>query len=199
MADIVKVMSPIFRGAFLEVFEPASYDGGAPKCSITAIFDPARFSPRDKARWDAMMALADETSMRAFKKKIADLPPNFKKPVRDGSEKSDLAGFEAGKPFVRLSSKMRPGIVDLNGNTISDPSEIYAGAYYRASVTAYSYDNKGKGVAFGLNNIQKIMDGDRLDVRSDAGNDFAGEAIDDQWLSTDSSSKPDPLDDEIPF
>lgn len=199
MADNKKLMSPVFRGSFLNVFEAAAFDGGAPKFDITAIFDPAKFSTNDKARWAAMIALADDVSMAAFKKKVKELPANFKRPFRDGAEKADLDGFEAGKPFCRLSSKMKPGIVDLAGVNITDPSEIYPGAYYRATVTAYAYDNKGKGVAFGLNNLQKVADGERLDARTDASQDFAGEAIDDQWING-SQTTVDPLGgDEVPF
>lgn len=202
MADRKKVMTPVFRGSFLNVLEAASFDGGAPKFDITAIFDPAKFTPRDKQRWADMIGLADDASKQAFGKPVKQLPANFKKPFRDGAEKSDLDGFEDGKPFARLSSKMKPGIVDINGNDILDPQEIYPGAYYRATVTAYAYDNKGKGVAFGLNNLQKIADGERLDARTDAGSDFAGDAVDDHWLdgsATQGGSAPDPLDDETPF
>ena len=56
---------------------------------------------------------------------------------------------------------------------ITDPDEVYAGAIVRASVTSFSYDVSGnKGVSFALNNVQKIRDGERLDGRARAQDDF---------------------------
>lgn len=142
-----KVVTPVFRGAFLNLFEASTYGDGGPKYDITGIFDPAKFSPKDKQRFLAMQALADKVSLKAFGKKYMALPANFKKPFRDGEEKADLEGFTAGKPFARMSSKQRPGLIDIYGNDLTDRSEVYPGAFYRATVTCYAYDNKGKGLS----------------------------------------------------
>lgn len=181
---VKKVSTPIFRVSFPSVFEASSYEGGAPKFSVCAVFTPALFTPNDKLLWAAMQALGDEVSMEKFKKKLAQLPANFKKPFRDGEEKADLEGFGAGKTFCNLSSKMRPGIIDRDRTIITNPEDFYPGCYARATITAYAYDNVGKGVAFGLQNLQKIKDGDRLDSRTDAQDDF-GDDVDDAWLEGD--------------
>lgn len=181
---VKKVSTPIFRVSFPSVFEASSYEGGAPKFSVCAVFTPALFTPNDKLLWAAMQALGDEVSVEKFKKKLAQLPANFKKPFRDGEEKADLEGFGAGKVFCNLSSKMRPGIIDRDRTIITNPEDFYPGCYARATITAYAYDNVGKGVAFGLQNLQKIKDGDRLDSRTDAQDDF-GDDVDDAWLEGD--------------
>jgi hypothetical protein len=181
---VKKVSTPIFRVSFPSVFEASSYEGGAPKFSVCAVFTPALFSPNDKLLWEAMKALADEVSVEKFKKKLAQLPANFKKPFRDGEEKADLEGFGAGKVFTNLSSKMRPGLIDRDRTIITNPEDFYPGCYARATITSYAYDNVGKGVAFGLQNLQKIKDGDRLDSRTNAQDDF-GDDIDDAWLEGD--------------
>lgn len=178
---VKKVSTPIFRVSFPSVFEASSYEGGAPKFSVCAVFTPALFTARDKELWAAMNALADEVSMERFKKKLAQLPGNFKKPFRDGAEKEDLEGFGAGKTFCNFSSKMRPGIIGINRELITNADEFYPGCYARATITAYAYDNVGKGVAFGLQNLQKLKDGDRLDSRTDANDDFADD-VDDAWI-----------------
>lgn len=180
--DVKKLVTPVFRLSFPHVFEPQTMrrdDGsmGDPKFGLSAIFEPDKFSPKDKERWKAMMALADATSLAAFKKKIADLPANFKRPIRDGAEKEDL-GYPAGSKFGNFTSKFKPGVVDRDGAPIIDREEIYPGCYCRATVTCYHYTNVGKGVAFGLNNLQKIADGERLDSRTDAAEDFGGEELD---------------------
>jgi hypothetical protein len=182
---VQKVITPVFRMSFPSLFEASSYEGGAPKYSVCAVFDPSKFTEADKKRWDAMAKLADEVSVGKFKKKIAALPANFKKPFRDGEEKADLSGFGEGKIFCNFGSKIKPGIVDRDNTPIVDEGEIYPGCYARATVTCFAYDNIGKGVSFGLQNVQKIKDGERLDNRTDATEDFGDEEIDSTWLEGD--------------
>lgn len=178
---VKKVQTPIFRVSFPAVFEAKSFDGGAPKFSVSAIWDPRRFTPAEQKLWQSMLDLADEVSLERFKKKMADLPGNFKKALRDGAEKADLAGYGEGLMFANLSSKMKPGLIDRDRTIITNPEDFYPGCYARATITAYSYDNKGKGVAFGLQNLQKIADGERLDSRTDAAEDFGDDVDDDRF------------------
>ena len=182
---VKKVVTPVFRVSFPAVFEAKSFEGSAPKFSVAAIWTPKLFTPREKELWDAMLALADEVSIERFKKKMGDLPANFKKAIRDGEEKADLGGYGPGTMFANLSSKMRPGLIDRDRAPITDPDDFYPGCYARATITAYSYDNKGKGVAFGLQNLQKVKDGERLDSRTDATEDFGDEDLDDRWAEDD--------------
>lgn len=179
---VKKVLTPVFRVSFPSVFEASSFEDGPPKFGLTAVFEPSKFSESDKKAWAEMKALADEVSLEKFKRKVDQLPSNFKRPLRDGAEKADLEGFGEGKMFCSITSKMRPGVIDLQRTPILDASDFYPGCYARATITAYAYDNKGKGVAFGLQNIQKIKDGDRLDGRTDAADDFADAGIDDRWV-----------------
>ena len=169
----VKLVTPVFRASFPNLFVPkAMQEGQTPKYSVSAVFEPEKFNDADKKRWAAIEALLDETSMEKFKKKIAQLPANFKRPIRDGAEKADLEGYGEGKVFANLSSKLRPGVVDANGNDM-EADDIYPGCYLRATVSAYAYDqNGGKGVALGLQNIRFVRDGERLDARTDASEDF---------------------------
>ncbi len=190
---MVKCATPVGRISFPSAFAASSYEGSAPKFSIMLVFEPEKFTDNEKKLWAQMVGLGDEASMAKFKKKMSALPANFKKPIRDGEEKDGLAGFGAGKKFITFSSKHRPGIVDRNGNPIEpivdqetgkidlqacNEKLLWAGCYARVTMTAYAYDNVGKGVAFGLQNIQLIATGERLDNKTDAATDFAamGEA-----------------------
>lgn len=209
------LITPIFRVSFPHVYEARAAMGeGDPKYGLTAVFDRKNFSTKDKERWEVMQALANEVTMAKFKKKLKDLPANFKKPVRDGAEKEGLAGFGPGLLFANLTSKFKPGIVDKDGKTkiIDDNEAFYPGCYARATITCYAYENKGKGVAFGLSNLQKVADGARLDSRTDPEDDFEGEEIsaeDQKWLdaedakvskkSTASESEDNEEDDEGGF
>ncbi len=191
---IVKVVTPVFRVSFPSVFTPSSMtneDGsaGKPKYGVTAIWTPTKFSAKDKARWKQLMSELNRISLEAFKKNWKDLPANFKKGVRNGNEKDGMAGYGAGTAFANLTSNLKPQIALLNGGLVGpeqgNQDMIYPGCYMRATVNAYSYDNRGKGVALGLNNLQFIKDGERLDSRTDAADDFDGVEVDDEWLESD--------------
>lgn len=181
MAEVVRYKTPPFRLSFPALFEAQSFDGGAPKYGCSAVWTPAKFTDKDKALWAAIQKAMDEESVKRFKKKIKDLPDNIKKGIRDGSEKADMAGYGEGTKFASLTTKMKPGTVLLDGSDGS-AEDFYPGCWCRATVTVYSYDNKGKGVAVGLMNIQKIKDGERLDSRTDASADFEGDEVDSAWL-----------------
>ena len=57
---------------------------------------------------------------------------------------------------------------------IIDPNEFYSGCYGRVSLTFYPYNAAGsKGIACGLNNLQKTADGEKLGGGSTAAADFA--------------------------
>jgi len=54
-------------------------------------------------------------------------------------------------------------VVDKNLNAILDPDEVYSGCYGRVNVNFYPYDWNGtRGIAAGLNHVQKLADGERL-------------------------------------
>lgn len=57
---------------------------------------------------------------------------------------------------------------------ILDTSELYSGIIGRASVNFYAFNSNGnKGIACGLNNLQKLSDGTPLGGHSRAEDDFA--------------------------
>ena len=76
--------------------------------------------------------------------------------------------------FLNANSNQKPGIVDKDLNEILDPDEVYSGCWGRASLNFYPFDSNGnKGIGAGLNNIQKVKDGERLGpARASAEDDF---------------------------
>ena len=184
MAEVKRYLTPAFRLSFPALFQAESYDGGPPRYGLSAVWTPGKFNEKDKKLWAALRAALDAESKSRFKKAWKDLPANVKRGLRDGAERADMEGYGAGTVFASLTTKMRPGVVDQSRNKIApeegNDDEIYPGCYCRATVTVYSYDNKGKGVALGLMNVQKVADGDRLDSRTDAAGDF--EEVDDGWM-----------------
>ena len=101
------------------------------------------------------------------------LPKNFNYPLRDGDTEKESADFEGMYFLNAYSENRKPGVVDKNREEITDPDEIYSGAYGRADINFYAYSVSGnKGVAVSLNNIQKVKDGERLDGRVSAEDAF---------------------------
>ena len=66
-----------------------------------------------------------------------------------------------------------PEVITRGGVPIKDPREIYPGVRCRVSLGVFAYDQRGnKGVSFGLNNVQKLGDGPRIDNTKDAKDEF---------------------------
>lgn len=196
---IIKVITPVFRGSFLNVFQPRAMENedgtkNKEKFGLTAIWEPSKFTDKDKERWKAMAEVINLACIAKFKKPYADFRElsNFKKAVRKGEEKMGMEGFGPGTLFASLTTQVMPGIVDVDGKTVISVANgnshlVYPGAFFRATVNAYGYDNKGKGVALGLMNLQRIGDGPRLDNRTSAAEDFS-EDSDMGWMGGSASA-----------
>lgn len=213
-SEAIKLTTPLFRIGFPSVFEARTMEADSkavPKFNLTAIWTPANFNEKDKRLYAEIKAALDAECKRVFKKDWATCKAdieNFKPGLRSGAKK-ELDGFGQGTVFATLSSKFKPGVVDINKDPVS-PEEgnadlVYAGAYARATVGVYAYSNISKGVAIGLNNLQLIKYNPevtgRLDGRGNAGDDFDDE-IDSSWLEGEEDSLldgKDGLDDDIPF
>ena len=132
----------------------------------------------------ALEALAKEVAIEEWGPDVSKWPTPRRNPFRDQGEKAKKddatgkmvlpGGYEAGCVFINLKSAQRPGLVDEKVQDIIDETQFYAGCWARASVHAYAYNHTGNaGIAFGLNNVQKMKDGDPLSGRTKAADDFA--------------------------
>ena len=101
---------------------------------------------------------------------------SFKTPLRDGDAERDTEKSPEykGHYFINCNSNQRPGVIDLDKVEIMDADEVYSGCYARVSVNFYPFDasKTAKGVAVGLNSIQKLEDGEPFSGRSSASADF---------------------------
>ena len=163
-------MTPEFRVSFPHVFTANQYENNDPKFSVVMLFDKGTSLKKLKK-------LVEEAAAEKWPK---GKPKNFRSPFRDGDDKDPMMDGYEGCIYVTASSKQRPGVVDQDVQKIIDEDEFYAGCYARATVTAYAYDVSGnKGVAFGLQNVQKLRDGERFSGRSAAEDDFEAVERDD--------------------
>lgn len=166
-----KLKTPIFRASFPHLFEAkAMEEGQEAKYSIAMIF-PKKDESQLKELRAACIKVAKEKFGSDYDRLVKT--GKLKMPFRDGAEKEHLEGYGEGTIFASATSKRRPGIVDHALERIHEADAVYAGCFCRASVTPFAFDVKGnKGVALGLNNVQKLKDGDRLDGGTPPENDF---------------------------
>jgi hypothetical protein len=104
----------------------------------------------------------------------------FSRHLRDGDlERPDDPAY-ANAYLINANSATAPGIVDADRQPILERSEVYSGVYGRASINLYAFNSNGNnGIACGLNNLQKIRDGEPLGGKSRAEDDFNTEDEDD--------------------
>lgn len=170
------------RWSYANVHQPKSINGGKPKYSVSLIIPKSDTVTVNKVK--AAIQAAYEEGEGKLKGNGKSVPPlsAIKTPLRDGDlERPDDEAYK-NSYFINANSSTAPGIVDADRQPIIDTSEVYSGVYGRASVNFYAFNSNGnKGIACGLNNLQKIKDGEPLGGKSRAEDDFADE--DDDFLS----------------
>lgn len=171
------------RWSYVNAWEPKSINGGAPKYSVSLIIPKSDTKTIEKIQ-AAIQAAYDEGQgkLKGNGKSVPALSV-LKTPLRDGdAERPDDEAY-ADSYCINANSGTAPGIVDADCQPILDRSEVYSGVYGRASINFYAFNSNGnKGIACGLNNLQKIKDGEPLGGKSRAEDDFDTEE-DDDFLS----------------
>ena len=163
-----KVITGKVRFSYANVWEPKSINGSEPKYSVSLIIPKS-----DKKTISEVKKAIEEAKKEGLVKLGGKIPANLKTPLRDGDV--DRTDDEAYKDsvFINANATAKPGIVDKKVNPIIDQSEFYSGCYGRASINFYAYNANGnKGIAAGLNNLQKLEDGEPLGGSSRAEDDF---------------------------
>jgi len=86
--------------------------------------------------------------------------------MKDGDERDDPETLQEqdGCYVVTAKSKSRPPLFDTDGSDIDeeDSDALYSGCYVQAIFEAYPYTQDSKGIAFALQGVKKISDGERL-------------------------------------
>ena len=168
--------------SYLNVNEPKTpMGGGTPKYSVSLIIPKKDTVTIAKIR-AAIQAAYDEgqSKLKGNSKFVPDLA-DLKTPLRDGDKERKGDEAYANSYFLNANSTTKPGVVDADRNPILDTSELYSGIIGRASINFYAFNSNGnKGIACGLNNLQKLSDGTPLGGHSRAEDDFAGLDDDDE-------------------
>lgn len=168
------ITGPNTRWSYANVWEPKSINGGTPKFSVSLII------PKSDTKTVGKIKAAIEAAYHEGESKLKgngkSVPPlaALKTPLRDGdAERPDDEAY-ANSYFINANATTAPGIVDVDRNPILTRSEVYSGVYGRASISFYAFNSNGnKGIACGLNNLQKVRDGEPLGGKASAESDFA--------------------------
>ena len=153
------ITGPNTRWSYANVWEAKSINGSTPKFSVSLIIPKTDTATIEKI---------NRAIKAAYEEGQSKLRGNSKFVPRKGDP------AYAGCMFINANSSTAPGIVDADCNPILDRSEVYSGVYGRASINLYAFNSNGnRGIACGLNNLQKIRDGEPMGSRSRAEDDFA--------------------------
>ena len=173
------ITGPNTRWSYCNVWQPKSINGGTPKYSVSLIIPKSDTVTINKIKAAIEAAYKEgEAKLKGNGRSVPALSV-LKTPLRDGdAERPDDEAY-ANAYFVNANSATAPGIVDADRQPILDTSEVYSGVYGRASINFYAFNSNGnKGIACGLNNLQKIRDGEPLGGKSRPEDDFADEEED---------------------
>ena len=177
------ITGPNTRFSYANVWEAKSINGGAPKFSVSLIIPKSDTRTVEKIKAAIEAAYKEgESKLKGDGRSVSALSA-VKNPLRNGdTERPDDEAY-ANSYFINANSATAPGIVDANCNPILERSEVYSGVYGRASISFYAFNSNGnKGIACGLNNLQKLRNGEPLGGRTRAEDDFATDD-DDDFLS----------------
>ena len=186
MSNLMKNPMKVVTGrhtvmSYLTINEPkVPLGGGKPKYSVSLIIPKSDTETVEKIR--AAIQAAYEEGQARLKGNAKQVPAleELRLPLRDGDRERPRDQAYRNSWFVNANSIEKPGVVDADRNPILETSELYSGIIGRASITFYAYNvNGNRGIAAGLNNIQKLADGKLLGGHSRAEDDFADDEDDD--------------------
>ena len=179
-----KIVTGVCRLSYANIWQAKSINGGSPKFSTSVLIPKSDTKTIAKVKAAIQAAYDEGAGKLKGNSKTAPSLASLKTPLSDGdTERPDDEAY-AGHWFLNANSNTAPGVVDASREPIYDTSEIYSGVYARVSLSFYAFNSNGnRGIACGLNNLQKIRDGEPLGSRATAESDFADFAEDDDFLS----------------
>lgn len=167
------ITGPTTRWSYVNVWEPKANNDGKLKYSVSLIIPKSDKKTIEKIKAAIQAAYEEGQSKLKGNGKSVPALSILKTPLRDGDlERPDDEAY-ANSYFVNANSNNQPGIVDADRNPVLERTEVYSGVYGRASINFYAFNTNGnKGIACGLNNLQKISDGEPLGGMTRAADDF---------------------------
>jgi hypothetical protein len=167
----VKLTTPEFRGSFVNLVKArAIEEGKEPKFSIMIVL------PKGTPETTAFVAKLKKAIDDAYAAKHGKLVPAAVMkhyPIKDGA----TTGIEGMEKCICITAanKYKPGAIDKAGNKLIAEEDLYSGAWYRASVSAWAWAHAtgGKGCSINLESVLKVKDDTRIGGGSNPDEDFA--------------------------
>lgn len=157
----VTLITPVGRLSYPALFKAKPNKKGELKFGCALILDPDKCGPIKDAILKAAQEKWGEKALDGLKH------GRLKNPLRKGEEREDEAYH--GKLFFNCVGNNRPGIVNHLGQPVTDPDLVYPGMFVRLHISIYPFDvPENKGVGIGLNHVQIVGAGERLDNRVSA-------------------------------
>jgi len=153
------------RLSFPTLWTPKAGDepGAKPKYSATFLLDK-KGNSREIEALKAAIENVKKTSdkLRGNKRPV-------KSPLREGSDKSHLDGYNESNMFITARNHRKVGVVDAVRDETGElrilteaDGRPYAGCIVNARVECYGYNHpkSGPGISFSLLNVQFVKDGE---------------------------------------
>lgn len=166
-----QVVTEPCRASYAALTKPKANDSGVLKFSVQV-----HVRKDDKITIEKCKAAIKEAFKGGVAKgywpadtKLTALQVSFRDGDKELEAETKTDPIYKGIYFFNASSNNRPGIVDKEGQKILDAEEIYSGMFARFALNFYPYKAGGnKGIAAGLNHVQKVRDGEKLSGGGDA-------------------------------
>lgn len=169
------LVTPEFRGSYCNLVKPRTIEEGKePEYSL--IVTLKKGDPETKKfilKLHAAMAAVYLAKMGKLPKDVTQLKHY---PIADG-DKDEKTDDWAGYWLIRAKNKRKPGAIDQHGNKLFSEEELYSGAWYRASIAPWAWNNPkfGAGVSIDLRNVFKIRDDEKFSGSNEKPEDAFGE------------------------
>lgn len=177
-------ISPVGRLSYPHLFTAqAAEEGGKPKFSLAIIWDKATQATEEFKTMKRLLLNAgrakygpDLEAMILDGRLRFPLRKDLDKKYGDGSDV--FANFRSDTPPGLVAREAdpatgKPARITAEEQVPGHAHELYPGCQVRCSFSAYAYDRKGnKGIGAGLNNVQKMGEGARIDNRKSAHEEF---------------------------
>jgi hypothetical protein len=180
--DNTRVTTPKGRVSFPHLYTPRASEPGKPEKYSVVLLIP-------KTENIGKIVEIRNAAVSGTWPDAAKRPKNLHNPIKDGdtdvmadgSLRKDKYPEVAGHWIIsasRTAKSGRPKVVDPNMQEILDEGDLYAGCYARMSIHAFAYQpsktnpQSKYGVSFGLNNVQKLEEGESFSGQSKPEDDF---------------------------
>ncbi len=164
-----KVITPLGRVSFPQVFKAKAFRDQEAKFSMTLIFEAT-------TDLTAMKTAVLNAGIEKWGEDRKKWPSGLKLPFKKGDDKADKVGYGPGKIYISATSKTQPGLVNAQNQPILNQGDFYAGCWARAELIAFAYDIKdigSRGISFSLQNIRKERDDTPFSGKKSAEDAFA--------------------------